>query len=80
MQVVIERKFAKDVKKLKNRQLQRRVLDKMAEVEVLVAVCEKGQVPAIPNMVKLSNSDTFYRIRVGDIRMGISIEIAVDEA
>jgi mRNA interferase RelE/StbE len=79
MKIVVSPKFAKDIKKLKNHQMKRRIVDKMVGFSEVILACEDGEIPEIPNLLKLSAEDIYYRIRIGDYRLGISIEVAIDD-
>ena len=80
MEVVYEQKFLKDVEKIKDGKILKRIKTKLEEVEQIVDAHEdNGEVPEIPGMTKLQGHDHYYRIRVGDYRLGISIEITLDE-
>lgn len=60
--------FARDLKAIKDRAVLRRVQRVIAEVEEATTVQE------IPGLTKLSGSQRFYRIRLGDYRIGLSLE------
>jgi len=40
---------------------------------------DNDEVPKVPGMTKLQGHDHYYHIRVGDYRLGTSIEITLDE-
>lgn len=80
MVVVYEKKFLKDLQKIKDKNVLKRIQLKLEEIEVIVGSHEdNGEPPAIPGLVKLQGYDYYYRIRVGDYRLGISIEITLDD-
>lgn len=68
MTVRFRTSFARDLKAIKDRAVLRRVQQVIAEVEEATAVQE------ISGLTKLSGSQQFYRIRLGDYRIGLSLE------
>jgi len=61
--------FRRDLKSLKkNREMLSRIRDKIEDVEVADTLED------LPGVKKLSGGEDFYRIRVGDYRIGIAIE------
>ena len=80
MEIIYEQKFLKDIKKIKDGRVLKPIQTKVEEVEKIVdAHKDNGEVPDIPGLIKLQGYDNYYRIRVGDYRLGISIEITLDE-
>ena len=68
MKVEFRRSFTKDLKDIKNQDLLKRV---QARVELV----EKAQtLQEIDNLRKLRGSDRYYRVRVGDYRIGLIVE------
>lgn len=69
MKVEFKKSFAKDLKKKsKDRQLS-------AIVEQIIGqVDEAKDIHQIPNLKKLKAEDSFYRIRIGNYRLGPIIE------
>ena len=66
MKTDFRKSFARDLKKLKkNREVLGRIKDKIEEVEAAESLRQ------LPSLKKLSSRDDFYRIRVGDYRMGV---------
>lgn len=67
MRVLFEVSFEKDLRKIKDKTLLRRVAKVIEEV--------KGaeDLSAIGNLKKLTGHQTFYRIRIGDYRVGLEI-------
>lgn len=73
MEVRYERKFLKDLAKIKNTQIAARIEAKIEEVHTIVNEHEpqhKDDLPPISNMLKIQAYDVYYRIRVGDYRLG----------
>lgn len=68
MKVEFKKSFLKDLKKLKNQQLKDAIFDCITHVE------SKQNLNQIRNLKKLSGYDVYYRIRVGDYRIGIKLE------
>lgn len=67
MQVFFERSFARDLKKIRNR----RILKEIGEVISLAEQAES--LSELTNLKKLEGYTTYYRIRVGDYRIGLEI-------
>ncbi|MBV6452090.1 MAG: hypothetical protein MHPDNHAH_02842 [Anaerolineales bacterium] len=65
MKVLFEKSFGRDLKKIKDKRLLRQVQEVIVHVEVASALSD------ISGMKKLQGYDTYYRIRVGDYRIGI---------
>jgi mRNA interferase RelE/StbE len=65
--VAFEASFARDLKRIRDRQLLRRVQQAIEAIKVA------PNVAAMPDLVKMQGYDTFYRVRLGDYRMGIEI-------
>lgn len=63
-----KKSFIKELKKLKNKQLK----DSIAECIVHVESVEN--ISQVKNLKKLKGYDIYYRIRIGDYRIGIKIE------
>lgn len=59
--------------------MKRRIVDKMVHFNEEIQSGGNGEIPSIPNLLKLSSEDVYYRIRIGDYRLGICIEIAIDD-
>ncbi len=60
--------FVKDLKKIKKKQLQGQIRELIEKVEASANITE------LESMKKLSGSDVYYRIRLGDYRVGLKIE------
>ncbi len=67
MKVVIDRSFEKDLKALTDPKLRKRLAD------LIEAVQEARNPDGISHLAKIQGFDTFYRIRLGDYRVGIEI-------
>jgi len=64
---VFEASFARDLKHIKDKQLFRRVQQVIEEIKAATALSD------IQNLKKMQGYDTFYRIRLGDYRIGIEV-------
>jgi len=68
MNIEFKSSFVKDLKKIKEKQLQSQIRDLIEKVETA------GSMTELEHVKKLSGSDTYYRIRLGDYRVGLKIE------
>lgn len=68
MQVAFRSSFVRDLKKLKSQSIRDRVRQAIEQVESADGLAE------IDNLKKLSGADSFYRIRIGDYRIGLVFE------
>ncbi len=68
MNVEFKSSFVKDLKKIKEKQLQSQIRELIEKVESTENMTE------LENVKKLSGSDVYYRIRLGDYRVGLKIE------
>ena len=67
MNVRNETRFEKDIKLLKDRNL----LEKLNQI---ILTCKQAEsVGEINNLKKMQGYDSFYRIRLGDYRIGIEV-------
>ncbi len=73
MKVLIDKSFDKDVKKVKSK----KVLEKLAEV--IEQVKESNSVDNLKGLKKLRGHNYYYRIRMGNYRIGVSINNATIE-
>lgn len=67
MNVVINKRFEKDLLKVKDQALRNKVLEVIEHIEAAKAIS------SIQNLKKLKGWKTYYRIRVGDYRLGLEI-------
>ena len=65
MKVVFTRAFSKDLKKLKDNAIKKRVVNTIEKIESSNAFTN------ITSVKKLQGSDNHYRIRIGSYRIGI---------
>ena len=67
MEIAFEASFGRDLKRIKDRQLLPRVQQVIEEIKVAPKLDD------VRNLRKMQGYDTYYRIRVGDYRMGIEV-------
>lgn len=68
MRVTYRKSFSRDLKKVKDRAVLERVRRAIEHVEAAGALQEIG------DLKKLSGTGTFYRIRLGEYRIGVVVE------
>ena len=68
MNTAFKNSFLKELKKLKNKSLKETVYNCILQVESAKNISE------IRNLKKLSGYEMYYRIRIGDYRIGIKID------
>jgi mRNA interferase RelE/StbE len=67
MNIKFESKFEKDLKEIKDRNI-------LAKLKQIILNCKQADSLAqITNIKKLQGYDSFYRIRLGDYRIGIEV-------
>ena len=67
MKVAFEASFARDLKHIRDKQLLKRVH------QVIELVKEAATIDDVTDFKKMQGYDTFYRIRLGDYRIGMEI-------
>jgi mRNA interferase RelE/StbE len=67
MKVLFEKSFGRDLKKIKDKQLLQQVQGVISQVEIATAISN------VSNVKKMQGYDSYYRIRVGNYRIGIEI-------
>ncbi len=67
MNVAFESSFARDLKRIKNRTLRQQVQNTIGLIKAATALTE------IHSMKKMQGYTTFYRIRLGDYRIGLKV-------
>jgi len=60
--------FARDLKNIRDESLHRRIREAIEQVEAATRLAD------VPNLAKMRTGGHFYRIRVGDYRIGIAVE------
>ena len=68
MKTAFRKSFTRDLKKLKDNDVLERVQRVIEEVEAATNLQKIG------NLKKMSGSTIFYRIRIGDYRIGAAVE------
>ncbi|MDP1801012.1 MAG: type II toxin-antitoxin system RelE/ParE family toxin [Bacteroidota bacterium] len=68
MKIEFKRSFLKELKKITNKNLKNAIADCVMQVE------SAENTTKIKNLKKLSGFDHYYRIRIGDYRVGIKID------
>ncbi len=68
MKAAFRKSFTRDLKKIKDREILRRVQEAVEEVET------SEDLRGIGNLKKMSGTTSFYRIRIGDYRIGLAVE------
>ena len=68
MNVEFKKSFLKEIKKLKNKDLKNAIHDCIIQVESASTLAQ------VKNLKKLTGYDLYYRIRIGEYRIGIKIE------
>lgn len=68
MKTAFRSSFARDLKQIKDRQVREKIAEVIEEVENAESLQQIG------GLKKLSGANQFYRIRIGDYRIGLSID------
>ena len=68
MRTAFRKSFARDLKKIMDKGILERVAEIVEEVE------DADSLQEISNLKKMSGADHYYRIRIGDYRIGIAVE------
>ena len=68
MKVDFKKSFLKEVKNLRNKHLHDLIVECIIQVESALSLHE------IKNLKKLTGYDVYYRIRIGNYRIGLKIE------
>jgi len=67
MKIKFESKFSKDLRKIKDQKL-------LSQIKIVINECKLAQtLDDIKNLKKLKGYQTFYRIKIGDYRLGMAI-------
>ena len=68
MKVEFKKSFLKELQKLRNKGLKNSIADCIVQVESAQSINQ------IKNIKKLAGFEDYYRIRIGDYRIGVKIE------
>ena len=68
MKVEFKRSFVKDLERVRDRRLKERIRDTIGRVE------EAESLQEIEDVKKLEGGERYYRIRIGDYRLGLVLE------
>jgi len=68
MKTAFRKSFARDLKRIKNQEIRDRVRTAVNQVETAT------DLQGIGDLKKLGGAEGFYRIRIGDYRIGICLE------
>jgi mRNA interferase RelE/StbE len=68
MKVDFKKTFLKELEKLKNKSLKNSIYNSIIQVELAESISE------IKNIKKLAGFEMYYRLRVGDYRIGLKLE------
>jgi len=67
MQVVFDKRFTKDITKIKHQALKQKIKATIEQIE------QAGSITKVNKLKKLKGHPAAYRIRVGDYRMGLFV-------
>jgi len=67
VKIAFEASFARDLKHIRNKQLLQQVQ------QVIENVKEAATIDTVRGLKKMQGYDTFYRLRLGDYRIGIEV-------
>jgi mRNA interferase RelE/StbE len=68
MKLQFEKSFLKDIEKLNDKTISTKLKAKLIELE------EQSDLEGIPNIKKLKGHRVYYRLKIGDYRLGFSYE------
>ncbi len=68
MQVIFRRSFVKDLKKIRQKALRQEVQAVIEQIEQSTTLHD------LPNVKHLTSEGPYYRIRIGDYRLGLLVE------
>lgn len=67
MKVAFKKSFLKDLKKLRDKQLKNSIAKAIEDMEAAKELTQ------VKNLKKMEGYSTFYRIRIGDYRIGLQL-------
>ena len=68
MKVIFRRSFAKDLKKIRRKALRQELQAVLEQIEQSTTLYD------LPNVKHLTSEGSYYRIRIGDYRLGLLVE------
>ena len=68
MEIRRERRFARDLRRIRSVQVRRRLRRKLEEMEAAPSLAD------VSNVRRMTGTENHYRIRVGDYRIGIEMD------
>jgi mRNA interferase RelE/StbE len=68
MKILFEESFEKDLKKIKSSSVKKRLKSLLSHIEEIQTIHK------IPHLKKLKGTDSYYRIRLSDYRIGVEIQ------
>ena len=68
MEIVFDRSFSKSLNKLTDKEIKNKIEQVIFEVEAANSLSD------VANVKKMQGFKAFYRIRIGDYRMGVELE------
>jgi mRNA interferase RelE/StbE len=68
LKIIFKQSLARDLKRIRNKSLLRKVRDVIEQIELAPSLDEIGDVR------KISDSKVYYRIRISDYRLGLRLE------
>jgi len=68
VQVIFRRSFVKDLKKIRRKALRREIQAVIEQIEQSTTLHD------LPNVKHLTSEGPYYRIRIGDYRLGLLVE------
>ncbi len=68
MNVSFRSSFARDLSRITDKSLLKRVKEAIEDVEHAKSISD------LPNLKKLKSSKNYYRVRIGDYRIGLAVE------
>ena len=68
MKVEPNRGFTRDLRRIRSSELRQRLLRKIEELEAASDITE------VRGVVKMTGEGTYYRIRIGDYRLGLAVD------
>ena len=67
MDVLFEATFAKDLKRIRDKKLRQRIQNVIVEVKLA------DSLDNVHSLIKMQGYDTFYRVRLGNYRIGVEL-------